>query len=232
MMFKFFKAVLLTFTAFATHIVQAAPDYGFALGIATEHRVVAGSTVNVQAILKNTGSTPISFSNDIDDGLFDIDKGSFPFLSVSSGGDWNIFSDGFAFGSDLDFQSFLAQFKNVTINPEDSFAFTIFSFLVPTTEVAGSTAISAVTFGLNFNRNFTGDLAWLDATGNQIIYENYPTLSFTINDLASSSDLQFYEALVLNADHYQYSNVTEPSSLFLLLPMLMVLLQVRKKNNI
>jgi len=57
-------------------------------------------------------------------------------------------------------------------------------------------------------------------------------LSFTINDLASSSDLQFYEALVLNADHYQFANVTEPSPLFLLLPMLMVLLQVRKKRII
>src|ERR1051326_9484414 len=84
-----------------------ADSFGFSLGVSLQNTCMPGSVVSIDAVLMNTGSTPIVFAPK------GGHSGSVPFASVDGEGQWSILGSGFSYS---DFNS---QFAGVTVRSEE-----------------------------------------------------------------------------------------------------------------
>jgi hypothetical protein len=163
---------------------KADSTYGYSLGVSMQNTIVPGSTVSIEEVLLNTGSLPIVFAPSFPGGPPSVQGGSVPFAAISSGGQWSILDNGFSFGN------FFGQFAGVTVAPGQQFQFTLGTFLAPTSQPLGTSATPNLNFGIDFTDTIEGNL-------NE---NNIPRPSYTLGNAPSSSDLTFFQGVVVNRE--------------------------------
>jgi len=189
----FLFMVLLMFAYVPAHAV---PEFSF--GVSETNVVVASTTVSVLTAITNTGTDAIAFgpSGTLSPG------GSF----VQTAAGWNIgqnagVNTNFVFGTTgPSTASFFAQFENVTVNPGETFNFTMATFTAPNLPL-GSTTYYSVGFFL-----------FPTAGGNATTFVRRP-ISWTIGTEASASPLTFS---TIDVAPVQFGAVPEPSTILLL----------------
>ncbi len=178
-----------------------ADAYGYSLGVSLQNTVVPGSLVSINAVLLNTGSLPIVFAPSFPGGTPSVQGGSVPNAGVTADGQWSILSNGFSFGN------FDGQFAGVTVNPGQAFQFTVGTFQAPTNQPLGTSATPQINLQINFTDTIEGSL--LAICPSACTYDNAPNPSYTLGDVASSSGMTFFQAVVVGNTPVP---VPEPSS--------------------
>ncbi|MDO9102556.1 MAG: hypothetical protein Q7J20_05655 [Candidatus Nitrotoga sp.] len=203
--------------------VHAAPIYGYSLGVSLENVVVPDSIVSINAGLANTGNTPIFFPSTISGGPPSVQGGSVPFAGANASGDWSILANDFTSGPTFGIEDFFDQFEGVVVNPGEVFGFVFGSFRAPSDQPLGSSATPSFNFGINFTDNVIGNLLGISGTGfNYGAFDNAPTVVYALGVAAVTSELSFYEGLVVNTTTGEVvsgpktSTILEPSILLLL----------------
>jgi hypothetical protein len=226
MAYKILKQVLtLSILAFLSlSRVHAAPIYGYSLGVSLENVVVPNSIVSINAGLANTGNTPIFFPSTISSGRPSVQGGSVPFGGGgTSSGDWSILANDFTSGPIFGIENFFDQFEGV-VNPGEVFGFVIGTFRAPSDQPLGSSATPRFNFGIDFTDNVAGNLLGISRYGvfNYGAFNNAPTAVYTLGVAAVTSELSFFEGLVVNTTTGEVisgpatSTIPEPSTLLLL----------------
>jgi hypothetical protein len=164
---------------------QAKADtmYGYSLGVSLQNTVVPGSVVSINAVLLNTGSLPIVFASS-------SQEGSSIFAGVNADGQWSILDNGFSFGD------FAGQFAGVTVAPGQTFEFSMGTFLAPTDQPLGTSAMPGLNFGIDFTDSITGNL--LGVCPGACDYNNQAHPTYTLGTVPSSSAVTFFQAVVVD----------------------------------
>ena len=217
-----FTLGILTFLSLST--VHASPLYGFSLGVSLENVVVPNSIVSIHAGLANTGNTPIIFPSTITGGRPSVQGGSVPFAGANASGSWSILANDFTFGPTFGVQDFFDQFEGAVVNPGDIFGFVFGTFRAPGNQPLGSSATPSFNFGIDFTDTVIGNLLGISGPGfNYGAFENAPTVVFGLGVASATSELSFFEGLVVDTTTGQVvsgptiSPIPEPSTLLLLL---------------
>lgn len=225
MIYKILKKILTlgVLALLSVSRVYAAPIYGYSLGVSLENVVVPGSIVSIDAGLANTGDTPIFFPPAITGGPPSVQGGSVPFAGANASGDWSILAYDFTFGPTFGTQDFFNQFEGVVVNPGEFFGFVLGTFRAPSNQPLGSSATPGFNFGIDFTDTIIGNLLGISGPGfNYGAFNNAPTVVYTLGVAAVTSELSFFEGLVVNTATGEVvsgpttSTIPEPSTLFLL----------------
>lgn len=226
MTYKILLTQVLTFgilTFLSLSHVHAAPIYGYSLGVSLENVVVPGSIVSIHAGLANTGDTPIFFPPTITGGPPSVQGGSVPFAGANASGSWSILANDFTFGPTFGVEDFFDQFEGAVVNPGEVFGFVFGSFRAPAEQPLGSSATPDFNFGIDFSDTIIGNLLGISGPGfNYGAFDNVPTVVFTLGVAAATSEMSFFEGLVVDTTTGQVvsgpttSTIPEPSTLLLL----------------
>jgi hypothetical protein len=191
---------------------QAKADlmYGYSIGVSLHNTIIPNTSVSIEAVLLNTGSIPIVFAPGFPGGPPSVQGGSTPFAGLNATGQWSILESGFSFGD------FFGQFAGVTVLPGDTFPFAVGTFLAPSNQPLGTTATPAVNFGISFTDTIWGNL--LAICPGACSYNNAPTMTFTLGNVASTSDIVFFQGIVVDVEHpvIDTGQIPEPSTWLLL----------------
>jgi hypothetical protein len=187
--------VSVSLTFLSPNNATASPMYGYSFGVSLQNTVVPGSVVSISAGLKNTGDTSIVFPPSFPGGMPSVQGGSTPFAGTNSSGDWSILSNGFTFGPSFGIQDFFVQFENIIINPGDVFSFVFGTFIAPTDQPLGSSADPGLNFGISFTDTIIGNLLGIS---NHYSFNNSPRPFFTLGNQGFTSDLTFFQGLVVD----------------------------------
>jgi len=223
--------------------VSAIPMYSF--GISTEVTITSGEVVFIEASLRNLGDESIVFAPSFPGGVPSVQGGSVPGAGANGGG-WNILSNGFTFGPTVGLEDFYSQFEGISINPNEELDFILGSFIAPTNEALGQSAISQFNFRLSYTDNIQGTLSGISGSGFDYSgFNNTPTVNFTLGTSHSSSTKEYFTGIVVDTsngsllsspnwfDVSKTNSVPEPSSLSIIILgfLLLILLNQEKLVN-